>query len=279
MEIIADSGGTKTDWILVGEGGIHRVRTSGYHPVHADIQRLSEIICEELLPQLPKISLDAVYYYGAGCMGGIQGAVQEALQASLQVENVMVASDLIGAARAVLCNKRGIVCILGTGANSALYDGVGIVQNVHPMGYILGDEGSGAAIGKRFLNALYKGWLSEEIKKDFESQMDLTYTKVIDAVYRKSGANKFLASLVPYIKEVSLHCNTVQNLVQEELGLFVERNIRAYNTTDVPIGVVGGVAKAFEPLLRNVMQEYGYELSVILGEPIEGLLKYHEQTE
>ena len=180
-------------------------------------------------------------------------------------------SDLLGAARALCGDSEGLACILGTGANSCLYDGKHIVANTPPLGYILGDEGSGAVLGKLFLNALYKGCLGNEIKSDFETEMQMTLAEVIDCVYRQPLPNRWLASLSPFIHS-RLDDPGVEALVVDNFSDFIARNIEPYHRRDLPLQAVGSIAFYYRDQLSQAAVQAGYKVGTILRSPLDGLL-------
>ena len=191
-----------------------------------------------------------------------------------QVKQVEAHSDLLGAARALCGHNYGIASILGTGANSCLYDGERIIQNTPALGYILGDEGSGAVLGRRFLNALYKGVLSKEIQNSFETSMGLTMASVIDRVYRQPLANRFLASLSEFIHS-HLNDEAVREIVIQNFDDFFQKNIVPYNRRDLPVSFVGSIAWHYQSELQESASRQGFTLGTILKSPIEGLLRFH----
>ena len=200
------------------------------------------------------------------------------LQTVLPKATVEAHNDLLGAARAVCGQSPGIACILGTGANSCLYDGDDIVQNTPPLGYILGDEGSGAVLGRRFLNALYKGFMPDSVIADFQKDINMTMGEVITHVYRHPMANRFLASLSPFISS-HLHEPTVRQLVIDSFRDFFRRNLVQYGRNDLPVGFVGSVAFHYEAQLKEAAASEGYTVGCILKSPINGLVTYHSKTE
>lgn len=275
--LVADSGGTKTDWALVGEDGISfRHATLGMHPFHLSASRLREVVVGELLPVLPTlVDLSAIYFYGSGCTPEMCPVVREVLCSCFprQVE-IYVESDLLGAARALCGNSEGIACILGTGANSCLYDGHRIVRNTPPLGYILGDEGSGATLGRLFLNALFKGFLPESMREEYLAWANTTYAGVIERVYRRPEANRYLASIAPFIRERMSREPMLETLVADNFRSFFHRNLFPYGDCR-QVGFVGGMASAFQDILREVTEEQGYRLTRIYKSPMEGLVEFH----
>jgi len=283
MILIADSGSTKTDWALV-EGGeiVGRCATPGINPVHAgaDVIRDSIAFPASFLPENGAETVKNVFFYGAGCIPPFKEKVVNVLSALFPGSEISVESDLLGAARAVCGREPGMACILGTGSNSCLYDGQNIVLNTPPLGYILGDEGSGAAIGKRFLNAIFKGELPETLRDDFLNTCNLTYADVIDKVYRQPLANRFLAGISLYIgkqmaKDVALP--QLKSLITDCFEAFFDKNIKPYaNHSDVrTIGAVGSIAYHYQALFGEVAQRKGYHLSVVMKSPIDGLIRFH----
>lgn len=270
--LIADGGSTKIDWTVVSGISQKAFRSPGINPVLWDIGKIEQML-QEGLPHEILSDVESVYFYGAGCLGRSAEKMQEALMRVVAHDaEIEVESDLLGAARALFGNERGIACILGTGSNSALYDGKEIISNIHPLGYILGDEGSGASIGKHFLNALYKGRLPESLRKDFETETGLTYDDVIDHVYRQPMANKFLASLVIFVSKRRKEC---AELLNEEFENFIEKDILPYNHCELPVGIVGGVGYEFHDELKEIFLRHRLKLNKVVAKPMENLVDYH----
>lgn len=270
--LIADGGSTKIDWTVVSGISQKTFRSPGINPVLWDIGEIEQML-QEGLPHEILSDVESVYFYGAGCLGRSAEKMQEALMRVVAHDaEIEVESDLLGAARALFGNERGIACILGTGSNSALYDGKEIISNIHPLGYILGDEGSGASIGKHFLNALYKGRLPESLRKDFEIETGLTYDDVIDHVYRQPMANKFLASLVIFVSKRRKEC---AELLNEEFDNFIEKDILPYNHCELPVGIVGGVGYEFYEELKEIFLRHRLKLNKVVARPMENLVDYH----
>ena len=270
--LIADGGSTKIDWTVVSGISQKTFRSPGINPVLWDIGKIEQML-QEGLPNEILSDVESVYFYGAGCFGRSAEKMQEALMRVVAHDaEIEVESDLLGAARALFGNERGIACILGTGSNSALYDGKEIISNIHPLGYILGDEGSGASMGKHFLNALYKGRLPESLREDFETETGLTYDDVIDHVYRQPMANKFLASLVIFVSKRRKEC---AELLNEEFDNFIEKDILPYNHCELPVGIVGGVGYEFHEELKEIFLRHGLKLNKVVARPMENLVDYH----
>lgn len=280
MILIADSGSTKTDWALLdGTNVLKKINTQGINPFHQDEDSIMRVLQDELLPVLHTVKIDKIFFYGSGCTPQKSDKVKRALQTVFSdVMNIEINGDLLAAARAVCGHQKGIACILGTGANSCCYDGEQIVMNTPPLGYILGDEGSGAVLGKLFLNGIFKGFLSEEIKEEYLNYSKLTYAEIINRVYAQPLANRFLASIAKFIAE-HMDRQELRELVEENFRNFFRRNIIQYKSylqiQEIRVGFVGGIAGSFVDILSKVAREEGYEMGEVISSPIDGLISYH----
>lgn len=269
--LIADSGSTKTDWAYMGQ----RVQTQGINPFHQDEDTIRSILKEELLPQLTSdiTHLTSILFYGSGVRPELEEKMQRLLQETFpQAEHIEAHGDLLGAARALCGHQEGIACILGTGANSCLYDGERIVENTPPMGYILGDEGSGAVLGVRFLNALYKNRLSNDVKASFEAFTEMSMAQVIERVYRQPMANRWLASLSAFIHQ-QIDNPQIEQLVIDNFRDFIQRNITPYQRKDLPINAVGSIAFYYQQQLEKAVKAEGYTLGKIVRSPLDALVE------
>ena len=274
--LIADSGSTKTDWAFMGR----RVQTQGINPFHQDEDTIRRILKEELLPQLTSDirHLTSILFYGSGVRPELEEKMQRLLQEAFpQAGHVEAHGDLLGAARALCGNREGIACILGTGANSCLYDGTQIVKHTPAMGYILGDEGSGAVLGKRLIHHLYSGQLSEDLKNLFEQETKLTLPILIERVYRQPLANRFLASLSDFISRHIDEEEELQTLVHDNFTDFLSININPYGRPDLPVSFVGSVAWYYQHQLREAADRVHFKVGTIFRSPLEGLIKYHQE--
>lgn len=280
MILIADSGSTKTDWLFAEDASkVERRQTPGINPVHMSEEEVEAVISALDCPQSPH----AVYFYGAGCIDPFKAKVVNALGRVFPDADISVESDLLGAARAVCGHRRGIACILGTGSNSCLYDGEKILDNTPPLGYILGDEGSGTHIGKSFLNALFKGRLLEKLRTDYLSRTGLSYPEIINKVYRAPLANRFLASCSVYVAEILAKADqwaddseVLRQMVAGCFREFLQKNVARYeNAPKEPVGFIGSIAYHYRDILTEVADGLGYRISTIEKSPAEGLLSYH----
>ena len=286
MLLIADSGSTKTDWCLCNQGAIvQNIQTQGINPYHQTEEAIEEVLLSEFLPQLTAQSSKftaqssqlKVIFYGSGCANETAcNRIKEALFKVLGTENVTVHSDLLGAARALCGHEEGIACVLGTGSNSCLYNGKEITANTPPLGYILGDEGSSAVLGRRLVGDCLKNQLPEAIRDEFLAEYQLTQEIILEKVYRQPLANRFLASLTPFLSK-HREVPEVHKLLVESFTDFFVRNVKQYRRPWLPIHVVGSIANAFPAELKEAAESLGMELGTILQSPMEGLIKYHSE--
>lgn len=277
MILIADSGSTKTDWCLCNEGTpILAVQTQGINPYHQTEEAIEQVLAEELLPQLTQQpACLCVIFYGSGCANDTAcGRVREAIQKVLATDDIIIHSDLLGAARALCGHEEGIACVLGTGSNSCLFDGKDIIANVPPLGYILGDEGSSAVLGRRLVGDCLKNQLPEAVRNEFLAEYNLTQETILEKVYRQPLANRFLASLTPFLSK-HREVPEVHALLVESFVDFFVRNVKQYRRPWLPIHFVGSIANVFKAELKEAAESLGMELGSILKSPMEGLVKYH----
>lgn len=276
MILIADSGSTKTAWTLV-EKADNVIKTDGINPVFMNSGCVEEILRSQLLPQLGEQAIvTEIYFYGAGCASAEKNnLVKQALQAVFGDIKIEIASDLLGAARGLCKHQSGIACIMGTGSNSCLYENGNIRWNVPALGFILGDEGSGAVLGKLLMGNLFKNQLPDVVKQDFEQTYGLTMMDVIEKVYRTPLPNRFLASFGPFI---SKHINqpAVYNMVYGALESFIERNVKQYPYTTLPVYFTGSIAFYFADILHLLADKHGFTIGRIDQDPLQGLVEFHQ---
>jgi N-acetylglucosamine kinase-like BadF-type ATPase len=282
MKVIADSGSTKTDWSVLStsDSVLSTFTTQGLNPYHQSSDLIAATLGEvsaRVEACRPYDSGDlCVYFYGSGVRpeqeAPMAALIRKALPEAVSVE---AHSDMLGAARALCGRKSGIASILGTGANSCLYDGNGIIQHTPALGYILGDEGSGSVLGKRFIHDLYGGKLSEEIKTMFEKETRLNLPEIIKRVYRQPLANRFLASLSEFIGN-HLDDAGVRAVVIDNFVDFLRYHIQPYNRPDLPVSFVGSVAWHYQDELREAAERLDFQLGTILKTPLAGLVRYHK---
>lgn len=275
MILIADSGATKTDWCLSDNGKIVvRAATQGINPFHQNGDVITGVITKELFPALGNGKIDKVCFYGSGCRGDKIEMMENIFISLFPESEIDVNGDLLAAARAVCGFDEGIACILGTGSNSCLYDGKEIIDNVPPLGYILGDEGSGAVLGKLFINAIFKGEL-DSMKDEFMKDMNLSLDGIIDRVYCQPLPNRFLASISIFIHK-HLDDSRVKKMVTDSFVQFFKHNVCKYGHADLSVGAVGSIAYYFKDELSEAAKSSGYNLGAVVRSPLEGLVKFHK---
>lgn len=276
MIIIADSGSTKTDWCLGSTKDDCRiVQTGGINPFHQSLDEIGQVIASTLVPQLGDTTgFTDIHFYGAGCIPEKAGVVKQALLQSFPQASISVESDLLGAAHALCGKSAGIACILGTGSNSCAYDGEKITAHISPLGYILGDEGSGAVLGKRLAGDCLKHQLPEDLCLQFLEEYQLTPALILDKVYRQPLANRFLASLTPFLR-AHRHRPEIHALLLSCFNDFFRRNVMHYQYRDVPAHFTGSIAYYFSEEVIEAAQALDISTGTVLKSPMEGLTDYH----
>ena len=278
--IVADAGSTKTTWFRIFPDGRRAFTvTQGINPVLQDDAAIRGIIEKEAFPRqiFDHAENSHIYYYGAGCIPSQCRRMETLLAGVCRCSRVEVRSDLWGAARALCGHEAGIACILGTGANSCKYDGRDIVRHVSPLGYILGDEGSGAALGKRLVADILKKLLPEDLCHEFASAYGWDETDIIRKVYREPGANRFLASLTPFLKAHAAH-PAIHALLLECFDAFFARNVMSYAPGTLPVHFTGSIAFHFQDELKEAARHRHLCVGKIIKDPMEGMLKYHSAS-
>lgn len=293
MILIADSGSTKTDWCLASTAGISAViQTEGINPVVQPHDVIAHTIEAQFLNKCREMGIggnfiEAVYFYGAGCLPEFCPMMTSTLRDCLpNAKIVEVSSDLLGACRALCGKHAGVACILGTGANSCFYDGKSIRMHTPALGYILGDEGSGAVLGRNLINGILKGWLPESLRNLFMDEYTLTMEDIINKVYHSPTPNRFLASLSIFIGK-HMEYDELQKLVVDNFENFIVKNLRNYSTSEFimqesndilhTINAVGSIAIHYKEQLKVAANNCGYIVGKIQKSPIGGLVEYHLQ--
>lgn len=274
--LIADSGSTKTHWRVCAAEGDFEVRTRGINPFMQGAESIREMLHSELLPYMRGVHPDGVYFYGAGCTPEKIPEMQRVLQGVFPRSTVEVASDMLGAARALCGHGSGVTCILGTGSNSCLYDGREIVEQVSPLGFILGDEGSGAVLGKRLVGDLLKDQMEPGLKEAFLEEYVLTPAEIIRRVYREEYPNRFLASFTPFL-QAHRGCASVRALLLSCFGDFFRRNVMTYGRPELPVHIIGGLTVAFKEEIQEAAMGCGLQIGNMITDPMEGLIRFHFQ--
>ena len=278
MKLIAESGSTRTEWALVEDNHlVQRVFTEGLNPFFQTRREISRSVRLGLPESFFKKKLDQVYYYGAGCSSYEEKNILGASLVAQFKTPIQVESDLLAAARGLFKCEAGIACILGTGSNSCFYDGKIIVKNVKAAGYILGDEGSGAVLGKLFLADLLKGLAPKELANEFHEKFRISVNDVMESVYNLPFPNRFLGTIAYFLGDY-MDNEYVYNLLTNNLRSFFNRNVCQYDYINYPIRFVGSLAYAYPDILQEVAQEFGVEIDVIEETPMNGLIEFHSMN-
>lgn len=279
MKLVVDSGSTKTDWGFFNTVyDLKAVKTQGINPCHQSEEEIRSIIRNELLPNTQNLDLAAiteVFYYGAGCA---TQSICEQMAALLKefIPNAAIAvdSDMLGAARALCGHAEGVACVLGTGSNSCLYNGKAIEDQVPSLGYILGDEGSSAALGRRLIGDCLKRQLPEAVSREFMERYSLTKESIIESVYRKPLPNRFIAGFAPFVYEKRA-IPEVHKMIIQCFSEFFTRNVINYHKPWLPVHFVGSLAGSFADELRETADSLGMTIGKIEASPMSGLVDYH----
>ena len=280
MLIIADSGSTKTSWILNdSNGSLTRLTTIGLNPNYSSSEVISKTLEEFIKPLTTDADSLIIKFYGSGCGGSktialVHGAFSDIFPGA----DIMVESDLLGAARSMLGEKEGIACILGTGSNSGYYDGENIKFNVPPLGFILGDEGSGTYLGKAILADYLKGLMPGSLSEKFDSLHKINTEEVIEKVYRGNFPAKYVAEFVKFISS-SINEQYIARLLESSFQAFIDRNLSLYpDFKKQVVCFTGSVAWCFRAQLERVFHKNNLILGEIVKNPVEGIMAYHLQN-
>lgn len=267
--LIADSGSTKTHWALLDETGLAEEWTGrGINPALSDMASIAGRLPDDR-------QAETVYFYGAGCKNEGAERMRQALVARYpSARAVHVASDLLAAARALCGDRPGVACILGTGANTGLYDGERIVRNVPTLGYVLGDEGSGANLGRRLLRSVLRDEVSPTVARAFRDKYALSEADIVRCVYREPAANVFLASFCPFLADYRAD-EGVHALLVSEFRRHFRHTVAHYGHSEWPANYVGSVAWHFQTELREAAAAEGLQVGEIRQQPLFGLIEYH----
>jgi N-acetylglucosamine kinase-like BadF-type ATPase len=275
MIVIADSGASKTDWLLLDKSHESLLHSDGISPFY---QNTDEIFNRQksAFDSVPKDEVKEVFFYGSGCIKDKTDViVADALSQIFPKAKINVEDDMLGAARALLGNDEGIACILGTGANSCHYNGKEIVDKVPTLGFILGDEGSGAHMGKLFLNDYFKRAIPEDLKEKIETELHLEIAEVLASVYREEYPSRYLANFSRFLHQNKNNIYT-QNLIKRSFSEFFFRNVEHYtNYQNLQVNFSGSISFHHADLLREVAFDRNIKIGKIIEKPIEGLKTYH----
>jgi N-acetylglucosamine kinase-like BadF-type ATPase len=277
IKLIADSGSTKCEWCLLTNGKKKTIITQGISPYFLTVEEIVTLLQRELLLKLKNVTIDEIYFYGTGLSNQHNiKIIKVALKKLFSKSKIEINNDLLAAARALCGTKKGIACILGTGSNSCYYNGKKIVKNSPGLGYVLGDEGSGAFLGKKVIqHYLYKTF-DEELMTRFNKQFNTNKLEILEAVYKKPLPNRYLASFAIFLAENRGHY-MIENIIEDGLNDFFFSHLNKYSESwTLPINFTGGIAYGFKDVLKDLCNSYELELGTVSKNPMQGLINFHK---
>jgi N-acetylglucosamine kinase-like BadF-type ATPase len=276
MILIADSGSTKTDWVLINEKEQFRYKTIGYNPYFINSENIYYSLTEKLVTQFDPSVVTSIYFYGAGCSSDNNiTIVNQALTRCFVNSKVSVGHDMLAAARALLGNQEGFAAIIGTGSNTCIYNGNAIQQNIDSLGYLLGDEGSGSYIGKKLIRDYLRGYLPSELEKKFTEKYSLSPIAIFDSLYNKPLPNRFLASFCVFADENKNH-PYIKKIVRKAFDDFFTNLVSMYpGYKNYQFNCVGSVGFIFKNVLEEVSRSFDMKPGRIIHSPIDDLVNYH----
>ena len=276
IKLIADGGSTKTEWCLLTGTKKTTILTQGISPYFLTSSEIQKIIEEKVLPSIGASFPEEIYYYGTGCGSkGNAKLVSNALRNVFPGSHIEVNHDLFGAAKALCGNEKGIACILGTGSNSCYYNGKKIVKNSPGLGYVLGDEGSGAYLGKRVIQHYLYNTFDEDLMYRFQAKFNINAADILEAIYKGPLPNRYMASYTIFLAENRGHY-MVENIIEDGFNDFFFNHVYKYRESwTLPIHFVGSVAYGFRDVLKEMCNGYELHLGKVIRNPMEGLIKYH----
>lgn len=276
MILIADSGSTKTEWRIVdGRKAGKSYMSSGLNPYLVSGEDIDRLLRMEL-PEIAGLRVSKIFFYGTGCNNTAkEDIIRKSLMNFFSVEEVYIASDLLGAARSLCMNEKGIACIIGTGSNSCFYDGNNIISNVSPLGYILGDEGGGAVIGRNLLSGVLKKQLPGYVIDNFYKVYPYTRSEILDNVYSRPFPNRFLGQFSRFVAD-NIHVPELQAIINSGFDDFIRRNILQYpEAKELPIHFTGSIAFYFKNFLEELIKKHRLHPGRITLKPMDDLVIYH----
>ena len=276
--LIADSGATKCEWCLIANGKKKMFETQGISPYFLDEAGIANVLKNELLPSMKRATVDQVYFYGTGCMSiDNRRIVQSAIRQTFPGARVHVTHDLMGAAIALCGSSKGMACNLGTGSFCCYFDGRKIAKNSPGLGYVLGDEGSGAYLGKKVLQYYLYNTFDEDLRYKFDAKYVTNRQEILENVYKKPFPNRYLASYTHFLMENRGHY-MIENIIEDGLNDFFFQHLCKYRESwKLPIHFVGGVAYGFRDIIQELCRSYEFDLGNILAKPMDGLIRYHQK--
>lgn len=276
IKLIADSGSTKAEWCLLDGKKKRTFVTEGLSPYFLSGDQIQKILEEKLKAKMKNIEPDEIFFYGTGCSNPDNvKLVKKAIQKVFTQSAIAVDHDLMGAAKALCGNEKGIACILGTGSNSCYYNGKKIIKNSPGLGYVLGDEGSGAYLGKKVIQYFLYNTFDADLMDRFVAKFQVSSYDILDAVYKKPLPNRYLASYAIFLAENRGHY-MVENIIEDGFNDFFFNHVYKYRESwTLPVNFIGSVAYGFKDVLKDMCNTYELQLGKVLQKPMDGLVKFH----
>ena len=276
--LIADSGSSKTEWCLLTGNKKKTIITQGMSPYFLSGEQIKKILSENILPKIKDALPEKIFFYGTGCSNaGNVKIVKEAFKSVFKLAEVFIDHDMMGAAKALCGNEKGVACILGTGSNSCYYNGKKILKNSPGLGYVLGDEGSGAYLGKKVIQYYLYNTFDEDLMERFNAKFKTDAAQILDAVYKKPLPNKYLAGYAMFLAENRGHF-MIENIIEDGFNDFFFNHIYKYRESWImPIHFTGSIAFGFKDVLKEMCHSYELQLGKVLKRPMDGLIKFHAQ--
>jgi glucosamine kinase len=275
IKLIADSGSTKAEWCLIGKDKKKNILTKGISPYFLSAAEIRQLLEKDLRSKI-KVQVDEIYFYGTGLFDPANARMmKKVLKQVFPGASVFADHDMMGAARALCGQEKGLACILGTGLNSCYYNGKKIVRSRPGLGYALGDEGSGAYLGKKVIQYYLYEIFDDELKYRFEEKYKPSRADILDHVYRRPFPNRYLATYALFLAENRGHY-MIENILEDGLNDFFFYHLSKYpEIWKTPVNFVGGVAYGFRDVLKHLCDSYEFELGKVLKKPMSGLIEYH----
>jgi len=277
VKLIADSGSTKCEWCLLANGKKKKIFTTGMSPYFLSAEQMVELLQKELVKKLKDVNINEIYYYGTGLGNPANGVLLKKVLKKVfpAAKKIEANIDLLAAARAVCGHEKGIACILGTGSNSCYYNSKKIIKNSPGLGYVLGDEGSGAYLGKKVVQHFLYNTFDEDLMMRFTNAFNVGANEILEHVYKQPQPNRYLASFAIFLAENRGHY-MVENIIEDGLNDFFFTHLYKYRESWLyPISFVGSVAYGFKDVLKEMCNSYELQLGKVLQKPMDGLIKYH----
>jgi glucosamine kinase len=276
IKLIVDSGSTKTTWCLLNGTKKKKFQTQGIDPYFLSVEQIQDIIVKGLKPTKNNIQPDEIYFYGTGCSNAANvKMVKKAITKVFNGAFVEISHDLLGAAKALCGNDKGVACILGTGSNSCYFNGKKIIKNSPGLGYVLGDEGSGAYLGRKVIQYFLYNTFEGELMDKFINRFNTDATQILNTVYKQPLANRYLASFAIFLAENRGHY-MIENIIEDGLNDFFFNHVYKYRESwTLPVHFVGSVAYGFRDVLKEMCNTYELQLGKIIKDPMDGLINYH----